>query len=79
MEANVRRALSSAEQYAWNLQYPDGHWCAEFATGAFPTAEHILFNQMWGVDISRHALGFIKHILFLQNVDGSWSPAPDHA
>ena len=79
MEADVRHALSTAEQYAWSLQHADGHWCAEFATGAFPTAEHVFFNQMWGVDISRHAPGFIKHILFLQNVDGSWSPAPDHA
>lgn len=79
MEEGVRDALSSAEQYAWNLQHPDGHWCGEFATGAFPTAEHIFFCQMWGVDVSRDTRLFIKHILSLQNVDGSWAVAPEHA
>ncbi|KAI9769734.1 MAG: hypothetical protein M1835_006663 [Candelina submexicana] len=75
---DVTRALSRADEYAYNLQHPDGHWCGEFATGVFPTAEYVFFSQACGVDISKDAALFRKHILSLQNSDGSWGIAPDH-
>ncbi|KAL6718579.1 hypothetical protein ACLMJK_004671 [Lecanora helva] len=81
VSSRVSDALRHAEAYAWNLQHKDGHWCGEFATGTFPTAEHILFLQSCGIDVKALKDGplFCKHIFSEQNDDGSWSPAPEHA
>ena len=75
---DVTHALLRADRYAFNMQHENGHWCGEFATGAFPTAEYVLFSQACGIDISKDAAAFRKHVLSLQLPNGSWSLAPDH-
>ena len=77
--SDASKALSDAEDYAFDIQHTDGHWCGEFATGAFPTAEHVFFCQACGIDIAREdASLFRKYILSLQEDDGSWAVAPGH-
>ena len=78
LHSRVERAISEADQYAFNLQHEDGHWCGEFATAAFPTAEHILFRQSCELDLTQDAALFKKHLLSEQNTDGSWGIAPEH-
>lgn len=78
LRAEIDEVLSKADQYAFNLQREDGHWCGEFATGPFATAEHVFFRQSTGMDMSEVRDGFLKYFLSEQRSDGSWSVAPDH-
>ena len=76
--ADVGRTLSLAQQFAFNQQKPDGHWCAEVHSQVCATAEYVIFHQAWGTDLSADASQLRKHLLSLQTSDGSWSIAPDY-
>ena len=75
---DVTQTLSLAEKFAFNQQNSDGHWCAEFHSQVDPTAQHVIFHQAWGTDLSADASQLRKFILSLQTSDGSWTVAPDY-
>ncbi|KAL9099988.1 MAG: hypothetical protein Q9163_004583 [Psora crenata] len=76
--SEVVRALSMAIRYAFDMMNSDGHWRGELLSNVTITAEHILFCQAVGVDLSADSAAYKKYLLSQQRRDGSWGIAPDY-
>lgn len=75
----VRRSLSQAAQYSWDIAMPDGHWYGELKCNVTITAEHIfVLHSMGKGHAIPHADEYEKHFFHEQQPDGSWSIAPGY-
>ncbi|KAL8722258.1 MAG: hypothetical protein Q9225_001245 [Loekoesia sp. 1 TL-2023] len=79
LPSRVAQALDKATRYAFDIIKPDWHWCGELLSNVTITAEHVMFSQAIGVDLSADREAYKKHILAQQRQDGSWAIAPDYA
>ena len=55
----------------------DNHWCAEVYSNATFTSEYVFLRQALGLDLSHDGEALQRWLLSKQNLDGSWSIAPD--
>ncbi|KAI4116590.1 MAG: hypothetical protein LQ338_007681 [Usnochroma carphineum] len=78
LQSQVAQALSKATRYAFDTLRCESHWCGELLSNVTITAEHVMFCQAVGIDLSLDSEVYKKYILAQQRQDGSWSLAPDH-
>ena len=78
LPSKVSQAISKATIYAFDTMKTDAHWCGELLSNVTVTAEHIMFSQALGLDLSADGPLYIKWLLSEQRQDGSWSIAPDY-
>lgn len=69
----MRDALTSAVEWLFERQHPDGWWIGELETNVTMTAEHVLLFRFLGLDIATIRQAAARHILGAQRDDGSWA------
>ncbi|RDL41030.1 Terpene cyclase family member [Venustampulla echinocandica] len=72
------KSLSRASTYGIDRINPDGHWMGELLSSTTITSEHVFFRQTLGLDLLEDGDAFRTYLLGQQNLDGSWSIAPDY-
>ena len=72
IQARVKKAIASSQNYLLSIQESDGHWCAELESNVTITAEVVLLHKIWGTDIE-HPSGKIEAYLRSQQREhGGW-------
>ena len=73
------RAIDLAQNYAFQIQQPDGHWFGEQKGNITITSEYVFLYQLLGLthSLDRDREVLIRYILSEQGADGSWTLAPD--
>lgn len=74
----TRDCLVSATQYSNHTQRDDGHWCGELRANATISAEYVFLYQALELDLTNSRDPLCQWLLSQQQVDGSWSIAPDY-
>ncbi|KAL2044571.1 hypothetical protein ABVK25_012366 [Lepraria finkii] len=74
----TRDCLVSAVQYSNHTQRDDGHWCGELRANATISAEYVFLYQALELDLTNSRDPLCQWLLSQQQVDGSWSIAPDY-
>jgi squalene-hopene/tetraprenyl-beta-curcumene cyclase len=70
--SELRRAISSTQQFFFNHQHPDGYWVAELEGDALLQSETILLLAFLGEADSELANQCAVHLLDTQLPDGGW-------
>jgi squalene-hopene/tetraprenyl-beta-curcumene cyclase len=70
--SELRRAISSTQQFFFNHQHPDGYWVAELEGDALLQSETILLLAFLGESNSELARQCSVHLLDTQLPDGGW-------
>jgi squalene-hopene/tetraprenyl-beta-curcumene cyclase len=70
--SELRRAISSTQQFLFNHQHPDGYWVAELEGDALLQSETILLLAFLGEEDSELASQCAVHLLDTQLPDGGW-------
>ncbi|MDR0391757.1 MAG: squalene--hopene cyclase [Planctomycetaceae bacterium] len=70
--SELRRAISSTQQFFFNHQHPDGYWVAELEGDALLQSETILLLAFLGEEDSELAKQCAVHLLDTQLPDGGW-------
>ncbi|KAL6720303.1 hypothetical protein ACLMJK_002224 [Lecanora helva] len=78
LHSEVDRALSCAKLYAFNNLTDESHWYGELLSNVTITAEHVMFYQTLGLDLSADSETYKIYLLSQQRPDGSWAIAPGH-
>ncbi len=80
-------AVTRARSYLFDLQYEDGHWCAELESNTTITAEYVFLNYILGEiadpkyreRLEKRRDPLARYFFRNQKADGSWGIAWDHA
>src|SRR5579862_5761822 len=74
--AKVQSCLDRSQRALLALQHPEGYWQAALEANAEMNAEFIIFNRFMGVSDPEMDAKLKRHLLDLQQADGSWNLFP---
>ncbi len=72
-DAEISRAMSSAQENLLRQQKPDGHWCGELIVDSTLCSDYVLFMHWCGEVDARLQRRCVRHILKRQLADGGWN------
>src|SRR5205809_1030494 len=72
-DAEISRAISSAQENLLGQQKPDGHWCGELIVDSTLCSDYVLFMHWCGEVDARLQRRCVRHILKRQLADGGWN------
>jgi len=72
MQARVKDAIASSQEYLLSIQESDGHWCAELESNVTITAEVVLLHKIWGTDTERPLDKIEAYLRSQQREHGGW-------
>ena len=74
--AKLHSSIDRSQRALLALQHPEGYWQAALEANAEMNAEYIIFNRFMGVSDPEMDAKLKRHLLDLQQPDGSWNLFP---
>ena len=74
--AKLHSSIDRSQRALLALQHPEGYWQAALEANAEMNAEYIIFNRFMGVSDPEMDAKLKRHLLDLQQADGSWNLFP---
>src|ERR1700720_74027 len=74
--AKLDHTIAEAQRALLQQQHPEGYWQAALEANAEMNAEYIIFNRFMGVSDPEMDAKLKRHLLDLQQADGSWNLFP---
>ena len=74
--AELQSSIDRSQRALLALQHPEGYWQAALEANAEMNAEYIIFNRFMGVSDPEMDAKLKRHLLDLQQADGSWNLFP---
>ncbi|MEL6930599.1 MAG: squalene--hopene cyclase, partial [Cyanobacteria bacterium J06600_6] len=72
MQAKVKDAIASSQNYLLSIQESDGHWCAELESNVTITAEVVLLHKIWGTYKEQPVDKIEAYLRLQQREHGGW-------
>src|SRR5216117_2190967 len=72
-DAEISRAISSAQENLLGQQKPDGHWCGELIVDSTLCSDYVVFMHWCGEVDAQLRRRCVRHILKRQLPDGGWN------
>src|SRR5487761_2695762 len=74
--AKLEHTIGEAQRALLQQQHPEGYWQAALEANAEMNAEYIIFNRFMEVSDPEMDAKLKRHLLDLQQPDGSWNLFP---
>ena len=70
--SKLQQAITSAQDYLFSIQKPDGHWCAYLESNVTITSEAVLLYKIWGIDNTKPLKKIETYLRSQQREHGGW-------
>lgn len=70
--SNLKKAITSAQNYLFSIQKEDGHWCDYLESNVTITAEAVLLYKVWGIDNLKPLSKIEAYLRSQQRSHGGW-------